>query len=208
MWSWTGMPGYTATDSDRFEGEIHEASLTLAGETDRRTNTQEDGANVTADHTAGAVLNQGLFATATPYSQSSDPGAVPDGSIWHNTGNDEVNLRLSGAWVRIANYSVGGSGLNAIKDQDAYGFRFGAGVATSGNVTVSASGGAGPFTFEWSMPTGPEIGVSSVTASTVTFSATLAAGETKTVTATCTITDTATGLKASIAVFVQLTASS
>lgn len=64
MWSWTGMPTYTATGSLRFQGEIHEANLYPATDMERRSNTQEDGADVTGNNVAGGIVSQGWGATA------------------------------------------------------------------------------------------------------------------------------------------------
>lgn len=72
MWSWTGMPGYTATDANRFQGECHECNLLLASEPDRRTNTQEDGANVTGDHISAGISGQGPLATSALTESNAD----------------------------------------------------------------------------------------------------------------------------------------
>jgi hypothetical protein len=162
-------------------------------------------ADITIDNTASAIANQGGLATGNYYSQNDDPGSVPNGSLWHDADGNELFIRVSNAWVKIANISTGGASFSAQKDSDAYGFIFGAGTCTSNTVTITPSGGVGPYTYQWTVPTGPGIGiVGNLTDNNVEFSKVMAAGEKADVVATCTITDS-TGAKASIAVYVYLT---
>lgn len=123
MWSWTGMPGYTATDANRFQGEIHEANLYPAGETDRRTNTQTDNADQTSANQAASILNQGFGATAgqstvdnsyAPFGTNNafnskflGGGSPPVGWRWgsgNNTGMSVIRaVNLSADWSGAEN---------------------------------------------------------------------------------------------------------
>jgi hypothetical protein len=158
----------------------------------------------------GSGLSAGLLeCSITPLDETERRTDTQTDNADQTSGNQAASI-LNQGWGATASEAdisaLAGGAFNAIKDGDAYGLRFGAGSVTSNGVTVSASGGTGPFTYEWTVPTGPGFSISSLTAATVTFSATLSAGQTIDSSATCTITDTSNGLKTAIAVNVFLKA--
>lgn len=77
------------------------------------------------------------------------------------------------------------------------------GTFNSRNVVISVTGGSGNFTYLWTLTnqsSGSTIAISSATASTVYFSASDTIDQN--CTATCVVTDTVTGAKASVAIAV------
>lgn len=72
---------------------------------------------------------------------------------------------------------------------NAYKSRSGAGSITTNSVTVTPEGGTGPYAYAWTYVSGDTFTVSSASSATTTFSATLAAGETRHGVYRCTITD-------------------
>lgn len=92
MWSWTGMPGYTATDASRLAGEFYECNLYPATEAERRTNTQTDNADQTSGNQAASVIGQGALALLNSVTEglisvpdlaaiNANLGAITGGSI-------------------------------------------------------------------------------------------------------------------------------
>lgn len=72
----------------------------------------------------------------------------------------------------------------------AAGTRSGAGSVTTTSVTVTPTGGTGPYTYAWAYLSGDAIFTASApTAATTTFSGSVAAGEDKSAVWRCTVTD-------------------
>lgn len=62
MWAWTGFDN--PPDGQGLDGSLLECSITPLDETERRTATQEDGADVTGNNVASGIVSQGWGATA------------------------------------------------------------------------------------------------------------------------------------------------
>lgn len=122
-----------------------------------------------------------------------------NGSAWIDL---TIAKRWDGsAWVDIAFPGGGGVGLAAtVNDGSVFGseFRIGAGqpaVLTVGsdnptNVTVTPTGGTGPYTYSWSHVSGDSaVQVLSPSAATTAFTATCGKNQTKAAVKRCTVTD-------------------
>jgi hypothetical protein len=113
-----------------------------------------------------------------------ESGLVRVGGAWKNL--VRIRAYVGGAWEDVASFiqpltlSASPVSPNA--------FIFGSGTATTDAVTVTPSGGAGPFTYSWSLVSGTCTIISPTSAST-TFSRTLTSGERAEVTVRCTVTD-------------------
>jgi hypothetical protein len=83
------------------------------------------------------------------YRQSSDPGSVPDGSWWADTGNSELNVRISSAWQKIAD--IGGDQFRASGTSylTAEVSGSGSGTATTSAPSITISGDVGSLTYLW-----------------------------------------------------------
>lgn len=199
MYSWNAMPGYDG--SPDFQGHCLECSVQEVTEAERRTDTQTDNADETGANQAASIANQGGQATAnaTRGSLASRPASPPESSWYVETDNNKLQFYTGGSWYDVADVTPAGAGspLSAtISPAYADGARFGAGTATTNNVTVSVSGGVGPFTFLWEYPPSSGIGISpSLTAATVNFQKSLGTNEHVQTTATVTVTDTGDGNK-------------
>lgn len=77
------------------------------------------------------------------------------------------------------------------------------GLLTTGSVTVTPSGGTGPYTYAWAIDTGDTFTINAPTSATTTFSVTLGGDESAAAVYTCTVTDS---LAATYAVDVSVTA--
>lgn len=87
----------------------------------------------------------------------------------------------------------------------ASGSRLGTGNVTTNSVTVTPSGGTGPYTYAWALVTGDTFTVNSATSATTTFTISItAAGQDKSATYRCTVTDS---LAATCSVTVGVSAS-
>jgi hypothetical protein len=83
------------------------------------------------------------------YRQSSDPGSVPDGSWWADTGNSELNIRISSAWQKIADiggdrFRASGTGYLTAEVSGS-----GSGTATTSAPSITISGDVGSLTYLW-----------------------------------------------------------
>ncbi|RIK92496.1 MAG: hypothetical protein DCC73_11990 [Proteobacteria bacterium] len=119
------------------------------------TNSLTDGANLGGTATWSGVSGTGKptdYATRNDfYNQTSDPGAVANGSYWYSSSTKLLKQRLSGAWVTAASYNTGALADkntvgNADVDDDAIStpkVQDGAGAIvaaayTSGSITTSS----------------------------------------------------------------------
>ena len=68
----------------------------------------QPGADVTGGNTAAAIADQGLFALGNYYEQSTDPGTVPNGSMWLKTTTSQLYLRRTGSWGLVATIASAG----------------------------------------------------------------------------------------------------
>ena len=102
----------------------------------------------------------------------------------------------------VTGAASGGALVATLNRSAVTGNRSGAGTVTTGSVTVTASGGTGPYTYAWTNVSGDTFTVTSPTAATTTFSITVAVDEVKTAQYRCTVTDS---LAATYAVDVSVT---
>lgn len=118
-----------------------------------------------------------------------------DGSAWQPI---TIYKRWDGsAWVDITIPGGGGGGLSAtVAPGSAVGDLFDAEPAplfatvTSNNVTVSVTGGTGPYTYSWVRLSGDSaVSATASTSATTAFSATIGKNGEKTATFRCTVTD-------------------
>jgi len=120
------------------------------------------------------------------------------------------------AWVDIPLGGGGGVLSATVNDGTVFGSEFRTpppasppvvtvGADTPSSVTVTASGGTGPYTYAWTHVSGDSaVGVSSPFAATTGFSANVGKNQTKAATKRCTVTDSL-GATASVDVHVSLT---
>jgi|694.fasta_scaffold01641_18 hypothetical protein len=109
--------------------------------------SQQYRADLTGSNTAADFAGRGGLATANYYRQSTDPGAVAEGSLWTDTSgtSEVVKQRIGGAWVTIANNSVGLTDAERTRSGDDFGTWSSAGTswtpAGSFDITNIGSGG-------------------------------------------------------------------
>lgn len=110
-------------------------------------------ADVTGGNVAAAIANQGALATANPYRQATDPGPVPNGSLWSDTSTapETLKMRVSGAWQVVANNAAGltdsertRSGTDTVADVTTAGATW----VTAATVTLSNIATGGTVTME------------------------------------------------------------
>ena len=131
-------------------------------------------ADATADNTASAITGQGVFATGNYYEQSTDPGAVANGSFWFKTTTSELFIRRSGAWGKVA--TIANQNITISRTNGFVKTRIGSGTITSDSVSFSSSGGSGTgYTYAHELfvtfTTGPSPSISSSSGSPITASA-------------------------------------
>lgn len=170
---------------------------------------RQSGADVTGSNTAADFAGRGALATANYYRQASDPGAVPDGSLWTDTSvtPNILKQRISGVWQTLAtNNTVAAQLYATVSPKARVKTRSGTGSATTDTVTVTASGGSGGYTYAWTQQAGSSATATAATSATTAFQYTLVGlGEENVTTWECVVTDSA-GAKASAlvrAVFVE-----
>lgn len=133
------------------------------------------GADPTGANTAAAITGQGDFATGNYYEQSTDPGAVANGSFWFKTTTNELFVRRSAAWGKVA--TIANQNLTITRTNGFVKTRIGSGTITSDSVSFSSTGGSGAgYTYAHELfatyTTGPSPTISSASGSPITASAT------------------------------------
>jgi hypothetical protein len=131
-------------------------------------------ADATGDNNAASITGQGVFATGNYYEQSGDPGAVPNGSFWFKTTTNELFIRRSAAWGKIA--TIANQNLTITRTNGFVKTRIGSGTITSDSVSFSSTGGSGTgYTYAHELfatyTTGPSPTISSASGSPITASA-------------------------------------
>jgi len=134
----------------------------------------EDDADPTIDNTAAAITGQGVFALGNYYEQSTDPGSVANGSFWFKTTTNELFVRRSAAWGKVA--TIANQNLTITRTNGFVKTRIGSGTITSDSVSFSSSGGSGTgYTYAHELfatyTTGPSPTISSASGSPITASA-------------------------------------
>ena len=129
---------------------------------------------VTSEGTASAITGQGVFATGNYYEQSTDPGAVANGSFWFKTTTNELFVRRSAAWGKVA--TIANQNLTITRTNGFVKTRIGSGTITSDSVSFSSTGGSGTgYTYAHELfatyTTGPSPTISSASGSPITASA-------------------------------------
>ena len=129
-----------------------------------------------------------VTATTTAIVEGTQPLAdvvlVGVGSII--TQQQAQDAALSG----VADLAGGGGALSGYASKSSVGgTRLGPGSVTSATVTVTATGGTGPYIYAWSKISGDTITATLATSATTAFSGTVALGETITASFQCVITD-------------------
>jgi hypothetical protein len=116
MGRWTGFPSYDAAEAP-FEGHVLECSLTEITDAERRTETQEDGANVTGDHTALAIVGQDWGATASEDEAANTRAAIGAQSLidpsWYLWGDSKY-------WATDGTIPGASEQVLATNDRDRY----------------------------------------------------------------------------------------
>lgn len=115
--------------------------------------------------------------------------------------NSGVSQALSAAAQAQATATGAVAGIATLADQtspggyyatcspaSAFGSRVGSGLVTTASVTVTPTGGTGPYTYAWTLDSG-NFTILSPTSASTTFRGSVAAGETTEDVATCTVTD-------------------
>lgn len=88
----------------------------------------------------------------------------------------------------LADQTAPGGFYASCSPSSAFGSRVGSGLVTTASVTVSPTGGTGPYTYAWTLETG-NFTILSPTSATTTFRGSVTVGETTEDVATCTVTD-------------------
>jgi len=83
----------------------------------------------------------------------------------------------------------GGSLFLSVTPSSANGSTTGGGTCVSNPVTVSVSGGIGPYTYAWTKVSGDTMTLSDVDGATTTFSASVGINSSKSAVYRCTVTD-------------------
>ncbi|WP_036109933.1 PKD domain-containing protein [Lysobacter capsici] len=116
---------------------------------------------------------------------------VRSGGAWHKRA---MYVRIGGTWhqawtpvVPITITASGNSYGSAFANEPAPGSM----NVGAGNYTVSGSGGTGALSYSWARIGGDVINISSTTAQTVSWSASIPKNTSKSATFRCTVTDTA-----------------
>jgi hypothetical protein len=128
----------------------------------------------TGANTAASITGQGVFATGNYYEQSTDPGSVANGSFWFKTTTNELFVRRSAAWGKVA--TIANQNLTITRTNGFVKTRIGSGTITSDSVSFSSSGGSGTgYTYAHELfatyTTGPSPTISSASGSPITASA-------------------------------------
>jgi hypothetical protein len=103
----------------------------------------------------------------------------------------------------VTGAASGGALVATLNRSAVTGNRSGAGTVTTGTVTVTASGGTGPYTYAWTNVSGDTFTPTIPTGATTAFSITVAVDDVKTAQYRCTVTDS---VAATYAVDVSVTA--
>jgi hypothetical protein len=157
--------------------------------------TGENGVNTIGTRLAGVnQVQQGILDGTQPL---ADVLITSVGSVSGTLTTQNQNV------ATVTGAASGGALVATINRPAVSGNRSGPGTATTGSVTVTASGGTGPYTYAWTNVSGETFTVTSPTAASTTFSITVAADDVKTAEYRCTVTDS---LAATYAVDVSVTA--
>lgn len=125
------------------------------------------------------------------YTTETNIGSVNSGVTEAKTAAAQAQATATGAVsgvVTLASQTAPGGFYASPSPSSAFGLRVGAGLVTTNAVTVTPTGGTGPYTYAWTLETGNFTIISPTSAST-TFRSAVAAGEVVEDVATCTVTD-------------------
>ena len=125
------------------------------------------------------------------YTTETNIGSVNSGVNEAKTAAAQAQATATGAIAGVAtlaDQTAPGGFYATCSPASAFGSRVGAGLVTTAAVTVTPTGGTGPYTYAWTLESGNFTIISPTSAST-TFRASVAAGETTEDVATCTVTD-------------------
>lgn len=191
----TSTVAFTADSFKIYNGTSNQSVFTVSG----------GSVKINGNLVVNGTLTRGSLASGEGagiladnyYEQSGDPGAVPNGSLWFKTDTNELYIRRSGAWGKIANISTAGlqfTGVN-LSTYDVTGLTTG-GSGYSTTITATPVGGSGGFTYQWLLLS--NTGTGTITPNVGTSSApvfSLGAGLTSNAVFMVTATETGTGSK-------------
>ena len=176
-------------------GELTMEALRYLDDLENSQNATSPGINtVLAGVNSVTAVTNAIIAGTQPLEDVliSSVGSITNTITTQNTNVATVTGAASGgALVATANKTA------------VTGNRSGAGTATTGTVTVTPSGGTGPYTYAWTNVSGDTFTPTIPTGATTAFSITVAVDDVKTAQYRCTVTDS---LAATYAVDVSVTA--
>jgi hypothetical protein len=105
------------------------------------------------------------------------------GSLTNAVGAQNTNISA------LAGAASGGALVATVDTSSVAGTRTGSGLVTTDTVTVTASGGTGPYTYAWTKVSGDTFTVTAPTGAATAFEVTVALGETQNAVYKCTVTD-------------------
>jgi hypothetical protein len=151
----------TAYSFDRY---LYDAGTHLA--------TVEVGSNVTEDHTAAGIADQGSQATANHQRGASYVGTPTEGSWWADTSSDELKLYTGGAWNKVADITPTGidapfrAPITGTKSKT----RGSVGTTTFTDIVITPQNGSGSYTYDWEHISGDDFGMTGAATNAPDFS--------------------------------------
>lgn len=139
------------------------------------------------------TLSQAMidYMLDSDYTAETNIGSVNSGVNEAKTAAAQAQATATGAVAGIAtlaDQTAPGGYYASCSPSSAFGSRVGSGLVTTAAVTVTPTGGTGPYTYAWTLASG-NFTILSPTSASTTFRASVTAGETTEDVATCVVTD-------------------